>query len=115
MTFGGWILLILCVLGVLLAAGSLVPVARSAMRLLRHLSAIAGGPVFKDVERFEEPANRIARVGGDVGPLLVRLQTAIASIRESARTSGFGRIVQTVRAIRGDLQFIAADLRRALH
>ncbi|HEY8297793.1 MAG TPA: hypothetical protein VIG32_07215 [Candidatus Baltobacteraceae bacterium] len=106
----GWLLLILCVLGVALATGSLVPVALNGLRLLRHLGRTADAALLSDLEAFPPKLERIARAAGEAEPLVARARAAIDSIRCDFEASGIPRAILTVKTVSAALRLLARDL-----
>jgi hypothetical protein len=106
-----WVLTGLCVAGVLLALGSIVPVAIGALRVKKKIDAIKQRPLFLSIDSMRVQSSHLSHSAAEMRPLAQRAQTAIASIRESARESGIAESRTALEHTGAELHELYEDLR----
>lgn len=106
-----WVLIGLGVAGVLLGAGSLVPVALEALKLRAHVRALSDSRLFMALQSMQIQMGRLSRLSAEAGPLVVRAQTAIASIRESAGEAAMPQVQSALNESGAEIAALAEDLR----
>lgn len=105
-----WVLVALCILGVALALGSFVPVVLAALRLRTKMKDLKQRPLFLSLESLRIQQNRLSRIAADAAPLQKRAQTAIASIKDSSRTSGLPESRSALEDAGANLHALLQDL-----
>jgi hypothetical protein len=106
-----WVLIALCIAGAALALSSLVIVALAAVRLRARVEDMKRRPLFLMLEALRMQQARLTRIAADAAPLERRAQTAVASMKESARTSGLAESRAALEEAGGDLRALYEDLR----
>ncbi|HEY8314361.1 MAG TPA: hypothetical protein VIG51_09315 [Candidatus Baltobacteraceae bacterium] len=107
----GWILLILCVAGVLIAGGSMIPVAVGTMRLLKHVERLLEAPILADLGALSAQTERITQSANAIAPLAERAAAAVEAIRRDARETGLVRVAAALRGASTAFRLLLADLR----
>lgn len=106
-----WVLIGLCVAGVLLALGSVVPVVLGALRVKKKIDAIKQRPLFLSIDSLRVQASHLSHSAAQIKPLADRTQSAIASIRRSARESGVAESRSALELTGAELHELYEELR----
>ncbi len=106
-----WILVGLCVLGVLLALGSTAFVALAALRTLKRIGKLRNTRLFISLEALELQSKRFRRLARDAQPLIARGGTAVASIEQSLHSTGLEGARGSMHEATAQAQTLREDLR----
>ena len=107
----GWILLILCVLGIVLAMISVIPVIRSGLTVSRHLKSVKDAPLFRAAEPLQSALARLQSSAEQAKLLAARAQAVVASMQQDVRRSGIIQIIGGIRTASLAIRLIVHELR----
>jgi hypothetical protein len=106
-----WVLIGFCVCGVLLALGSLVPVALAALKLRAKIQELKSRPLVLMLPALQMQSRRFTRIGPQALPLLERAQIALASIPRNVQDERLHEAEDAVEETRRELIELVETLR----
>ena len=86
MSIGGWLLLLLCVAGIVTAVVRVPALLKNMSLLQAHVDAVSGNELFRAPERFSASTNRLQATFARVPPLVERIKAAFATFPQCAIT-----------------------------
>jgi hypothetical protein len=106
-----WVLIALCILGAVLALGSIIPVALAALQVRAKLTELKRRPIFLSLESLRIQQVRLSRLAQEMRPVQKRAEAAFASMKESARNSGLAESSAALEEAGANLRALYDDLR----
>jgi hypothetical protein len=106
-----WVLLGLCVAGVLLALIALVVVAVQALKLRDRVRELQNSRLFMSMESLQLQSARLSRLSTQVEPLTQRARAAVATIQASVPESGMPQARAALQETGAQISALIDDLR----
>lgn len=106
-----WVLVGLCVAGVLLAVIALVVVAVQALKLRARVRELQNSRLFVSMESLQLQSARLSRLSTQVEPLAQRARAAIATIQACGAESGMPQARAALQETGAQISALIDDLR----
>ena len=106
-----WVLLGLCVAGLLLPIVPAILVLRGVMRVRSRTNALKNSRLFTSLEALQLQSVRLQHVAAEAAPLAKRAQTAIETIRSSSAASGTAQARASLQYAGAEITGLLEDLR----
>ncbi|HET7815225.1 MAG TPA: hypothetical protein VFL13_12745 [Candidatus Baltobacteraceae bacterium] len=106
-----WVLLVLCVAGVVLALFSIVRLVPLALRLKRRVDALSESPLAASLTGLEMQSRRLTALQGEIAPLGARANAAVTTAKSAVEDLKIPRATAALQDAGAQISGLFEDLR----
>lgn len=106
-----WVLLVLCLAGVLLALVSIIRIVPLALRLKRRADALSESRLATSMAGLEIQGRRLSALQGEIEPLAVRANAAVAVAKTAVEDLKMPKAAAAMQDAGAEISGLFEDLR----